>query len=95
MYMKGENLDSLVRLMNQVISNERHGSKITITNPQYNEMYLKIFLDEIELNDGEPIPYDAFGDRLWVKLNKDVNSFAKEADEVMGSGIGGLNYIDT
>lgn len=85
MYMKGENLDLLVNLMNLVISNDGHGHVMTITNPQYNEMYLKIFLDEIKLNNGEPIPYDAFGDRLWTKINKDVNSFAKEADEFMGT----------
>jgi hypothetical protein len=83
--MKGENLDLLVKLMNRVITNDSHGSVMTISNSQYNEMYLKIFLDEIERNNGEPIPYDAFGDRLWVKLNKDVNSFAKEADEFMGA----------
>lgn len=85
MYMKKENFDSLVKLMDAVISGNKIINVMTITNPQYNEMYLRIFLDELENNNGEPIPYDAFGDRLWTMLNKDVNSFEKEANKFMST----------
>lgn len=81
--MKGENLDSLAILINSVISKNSPGNPVSmnITNPTYRDTYLKIFMDEVERNNGEPIHYEKFGNRLWIKLNKDVDCFKKEADE--------------
>ena len=80
--MKETNINSLASLMDSVITNN-HPMKIT--NPQYLSMYLKIFFDEIESNNGAPIHYDAFGDRLWAKINRSVDDFAKEAEEFMNT----------
>ena len=85
MEMSGKNLDSLAELMNGVINNDGHASKIRITSSQYVSYYLRIFLEEVKRNNGEPIPYDAFGDRLWIKLNVNIDSFQKEADEFMNA----------
>ncbi|MEO8965005.1 MAG: hypothetical protein ABI370_10080 [Gammaproteobacteria bacterium] len=80
--MKSQNLDSLVKLMNSVTTSENELSSVmTITNPQYNERYLLIFLDEIKNNNGTPTYYDSFREPLWTGMDKNADDFADKADE--------------
>lgn len=94
--MKQQNLDLLVNLMSGVTSENKHSSVMTITNPQYNESYLQIFLDEIKTNNGEPTYYDAFSEQLWMKMGKNVNDFTDKADKfiyVWGGWCELYNYL--
>ncbi len=80
--MDRENLMKLVGLMKQVIG-EGHFKVATIKNPQYESLYLPIFFDEIEKNQGEATPYDRFGDQLWAELGVDINDHAQAGEEFM------------
>jgi hypothetical protein len=79
--MTEEHIESLANLLTLLI-NDRP-IKPDITNPQYVSMYLSIFLDEADLNNGNPVPYDSFGEALWQRLNRDANDHPEIADNLV------------
>lgn len=80
MRMSQEGLDKIVRLLKNVLDKSHTSSVMRISNPQYSSMYLDIFLDEAERND-DAIGNDDFAEQLWIRLEKDVNDYDKEATD--------------
>jgi len=44
-------------------------------------MYFNVFFEALKKNNGNPVHYDVFGDRLWIKLGEDVNKFPRQQKE--------------
>ncbi len=82
--MKANHLDSLVDLMRSVIE-ETGSNRKNISNSQHVEKYLKIFLECVEENNGDPLHHDIFGERLWTKLSRNANNHKLDAEEFMNT----------
>ena len=83
MKMSQSGVDSLVRLMEMVVSDNDIVNVNKISNSHYNSAYLKIFLDEAEKNHNDAIGYDDFKDELWVRLQADADEYPEESNDFM------------
>ena len=88
--MDDEILDKLVTQMRFAIHENDLYSRQKITNPQYSSMYFNVFFEALKKNNGNPVHYDVFGDRLWIKLGEDVNKFQDSKKNFQIHGMLGL-----
>lgn len=61
--------DSLSNLLNNIL-NEREPI-FDFRTPHHVEMYLSCFMNALNQNDGEPVPYDRFRENLYLKVPTD------------------------
>ena len=79
--MDEEKIKSLATLLNRILNDQQ--VQFDITNTNHASIYLDIFLKAAKENNGDPVPYDAFGEQLWVQLAKDRPRYEKTVNDFM------------